>query len=435
VTDPINNQARAFGFCTYENAEGVLRALRLLNDFEIDGKKLLVKVDDNTQQYLDGYEKQKKLLEDKTKAVLAEARENGETPHEISAEDLDQQVRNKINTLVAERTTGEFFEKYFQDGEERVVIPVAEGEVVAGHEIDKQKAVVVAQEIKNFRVRQAARDKEKNERGDEDKPERMSDRDYEREQREKERERARVREQRSRDREREARRRDREKREFREREREWISREKEKERERERREREDERERERQLERELNYDEEEDKAMRQAGRRKRVRERELLEDEEDRKAELEAERLLQEREMEVIRQQQEEEERRRQEEEERRQGMCCFFFCYFVLFICVSYLFFFFLFIFSLIFLVLFCTIFPRFFLVLIRIANYYRGGIQKTTTNEDRHVYRVRRRGSHHEHPGRILHRSKDQQCQEAWIQLCCRCQAATSDHPRICS
>ncbi len=60
MTDPISNQKRAFGFCKYENEEGALRALRLLNNFELDGSPLLLKVDEKTKEHLDEYERTKK---------------------------------------------------------------------------------------------------------------------------------------------------------------------------------------------------------------------------------------------------------------------------------------------------------------------------------------------------------------------------------------
>lgn len=40
--DPTDGTPRGFGFCEFESAEGVLRALRLLSKFNIDGKELVV---------------------------------------------------------------------------------------------------------------------------------------------------------------------------------------------------------------------------------------------------------------------------------------------------------------------------------------------------------------------------------------------------------
>jgi RNA recognition motif-containing protein len=45
----------AFGFCEYGSPDSGLRAVRLLHDFEIGGKKLVVKVDAKTKVVLDEY--------------------------------------------------------------------------------------------------------------------------------------------------------------------------------------------------------------------------------------------------------------------------------------------------------------------------------------------------------------------------------------------
>ncbi|KDO82453.1 hypothetical protein CISIN_1g002335mg [Citrus sinensis] len=65
---PSNGTPKGFGFCEFESAEGVLRALRLLNKFNIDGQELMLKVDQATREYLERYvdkktENTKKLKE------------------------------------------------------------------------------------------------------------------------------------------------------------------------------------------------------------------------------------------------------------------------------------------------------------------------------------------------------------------------------------
>jgi len=52
-----NGKLQAFGFCEYENPEGTLRCIRLLNGFQIQDKKLVVKVDAKTKALLDEYKK------------------------------------------------------------------------------------------------------------------------------------------------------------------------------------------------------------------------------------------------------------------------------------------------------------------------------------------------------------------------------------------
>ena len=46
---------QAFGFCEYNNPDAGLRAIRILNGFEIADKKLVVKVDAKTRKILDDY--------------------------------------------------------------------------------------------------------------------------------------------------------------------------------------------------------------------------------------------------------------------------------------------------------------------------------------------------------------------------------------------
>lgn len=43
---------KGFGFCEFESAEGVLRALRLLNKLSIDGQELTINVNQSTREYL-----------------------------------------------------------------------------------------------------------------------------------------------------------------------------------------------------------------------------------------------------------------------------------------------------------------------------------------------------------------------------------------------
>ncbi|RWS08610.1 RNA-binding protein 25-like protein [Dinothrombium tinctorium] len=50
-----NGKLQAFGFCEYSDAESAMRAIRLLHEFEIADKKLVVKVDAKTKEKLDEY--------------------------------------------------------------------------------------------------------------------------------------------------------------------------------------------------------------------------------------------------------------------------------------------------------------------------------------------------------------------------------------------
>ncbi|XP_051121982.1 RNA-binding motif protein 25 isoform X2 [Andrographis paniculata] len=50
---------KGFGFCEFESAEGVLRALRLLNKLRIDGQELMLNVNQAAREYLKRYVKKK----------------------------------------------------------------------------------------------------------------------------------------------------------------------------------------------------------------------------------------------------------------------------------------------------------------------------------------------------------------------------------------
>ncbi|KAF3431289.1 hypothetical protein FNV43_RR26019 [Rhamnella rubrinervis] len=57
--DPSDGTPRGFGFCEFESAEGVLRALRLLSKFNIDGQELVLNVNQGTREYLERYVEKK----------------------------------------------------------------------------------------------------------------------------------------------------------------------------------------------------------------------------------------------------------------------------------------------------------------------------------------------------------------------------------------
>uniref|UniRef100_A0A0A9XKH9 RNA-binding protein 25 n=2 Tax=Lygus hesperus TaxID=30085 RepID=A0A0A9XKH9_LYGHE len=53
-------RVQAFGFCEFGNPDAGLRAIRLLHDYDIGGKKLVVKVDAKTKTVLDEYKNEKR---------------------------------------------------------------------------------------------------------------------------------------------------------------------------------------------------------------------------------------------------------------------------------------------------------------------------------------------------------------------------------------
>ncbi|KAF5177824.1 Rna-binding protein [Thalictrum thalictroides] len=75
--DPSNGTPRGFGFCEFESAEGVLRALRLLSKFSVDGQELVLNVNQATREYLERYV-EKKTEREKLKEIEAEATKKDE---------------------------------------------------------------------------------------------------------------------------------------------------------------------------------------------------------------------------------------------------------------------------------------------------------------------------------------------------------------------
>uniref|UniRef100_T1IML8 PWI domain-containing protein n=1 Tax=Strigamia maritima TaxID=126957 RepID=T1IML8_STRMM len=69
-----SGRLQAFGFCEYADPESGLRAIRLLHDWEIGDKKLVVKVDAKTKLQLDEYKASKKAKRDQdvTEVIAAD---------------------------------------------------------------------------------------------------------------------------------------------------------------------------------------------------------------------------------------------------------------------------------------------------------------------------------------------------------------------------
>jgi RNA-binding protein 25 len=131
-----NGQLRNFGFCKYTNAEGALRALRLLNGHRIGDDELHLKVDQATTQYLEEYEKKKNLFREKEK-------ETDEPPISfLDTEVGDIAAKNAIEVITAN-------------------VIKALNEDVEG------SGVVVSKEVRAYREKQQKIEREKREREEE----------------------------------------------------------------------------------------------------------------------------------------------------------------------------------------------------------------------------------------------------------------------------
>ncbi|XP_020114093.1 uncharacterized protein LOC109728152 [Ananas comosus] len=68
--DPSTGTLKGFGFCEFESAEGILRALRLLSKLNIDGQELVLNINQATREYLEKY------VEKKTEREKEKMKEN-----------------------------------------------------------------------------------------------------------------------------------------------------------------------------------------------------------------------------------------------------------------------------------------------------------------------------------------------------------------------
>ncbi|KAL4361008.1 hypothetical protein GQ457_04G007260 [Hibiscus cannabinus] len=75
---PSNGAPKSFGFCEFESAEGVLRALRLLSKFNIDGQELMINVNQATKDYLEKYVEKKTENAKKPNEALPAGSDEGE---------------------------------------------------------------------------------------------------------------------------------------------------------------------------------------------------------------------------------------------------------------------------------------------------------------------------------------------------------------------
>ena len=77
LQDAETKQPKGFGFCEYEEADGVLAAMRLLNNLKLDGQELLLKMNTPTQKYVEDFKKQQ-ALEAKLRQITAAAAKSAE---------------------------------------------------------------------------------------------------------------------------------------------------------------------------------------------------------------------------------------------------------------------------------------------------------------------------------------------------------------------
>lgn len=105
--DPDTQLHKGFAICEFEDAEGVLRALRLLNGVKVDGQELQLKANSATQKYVEFYEAKKEDARREEAEKRAQEQEQGEIERPVETdEDGDNKVLETIMSMISEREAG-----------------------------------------------------------------------------------------------------------------------------------------------------------------------------------------------------------------------------------------------------------------------------------------------------------------------------------------
>ncbi|OZC05150.1 hypothetical protein X798_07878, partial [Onchocerca flexuosa] len=91
-----NGKFQAFGFCEFESPFGTMRALRILHDYPLAEKKLVVKIDDKTRTMVKEYVARKRVEKNLPPEILT----SDEMPADEDNVVDDEEIRQKIQTLI-----------------------------------------------------------------------------------------------------------------------------------------------------------------------------------------------------------------------------------------------------------------------------------------------------------------------------------------------
>lgn len=97
-----NGKLQAFGFCEYCDAEAAMRAIRLLHDFEIADKKLIVRVDAKTQEKLDDYLKSKNSNSSKEGKNDNDSSQNDDKELDFFTKEEDRKIKSQLVLVLKE---------------------------------------------------------------------------------------------------------------------------------------------------------------------------------------------------------------------------------------------------------------------------------------------------------------------------------------------
>ncbi|XP_077223091.1 RNA-binding motif protein 25-like isoform X2 [Tasmannia lanceolata] len=131
--DPTDGSPRGFGFCEFESAEGVLRALRLLSKFNVDGQELVLNVNQATREYLERYVKKKTEREKE----LKEGEVEGDEKEHESAPGVEKLEPPKPSLEDPITDNGESVDKENQDTAQKFGIVTVEDQEADRDALDK----------------------------------------------------------------------------------------------------------------------------------------------------------------------------------------------------------------------------------------------------------------------------------------------------------
>ena len=137
-----NNVPKAFGFCTFSDAQGALAAVELLNEFDLKGQKIQVKTGQKEQAILDD------LITKRRALTSASAQTYSAPPGGVQRTPADEEKLSRLRTFVSTIDTT------------KPVPAAALASLMPNAPAPGSKEQMIAEEMEKFREKQAQRDKE-----------------------------------------------------------------------------------------------------------------------------------------------------------------------------------------------------------------------------------------------------------------------------------
>ncbi|KYQ89655.1 RNA-binding region RNP-1 domain-containing protein [Tieghemostelium lacteum] len=163
-----SGKLKGFGFCEFDQPEGALRALRLLNDLEIDeGKKLSVKVEDKVQALLNDFINRQKSesTSDSTSSTGTQENGNGSAGNASNDEQIDDIIIKETFKALIEKNQPIFQEnKKKEMGMQEAMVNTDIYTKDRKDLTNNEKIKVIEKEIEKEVQRERERDMKKRER-------------------------------------------------------------------------------------------------------------------------------------------------------------------------------------------------------------------------------------------------------------------------------